>query len=546
MPLALIIIGLVLLVGSIGTSIWRTVIMCNKLLSKKKKKLNKETTTEETETEVNTVSKRNQLKDLLILVGTCAASSIGGVLLVVGSLLSTNLEIQALHFAEAIIGAFLFFPILTWFFYTLTLKHFKTDMEEKVFKIVKFSNVIAVFASIVFGLIMMEGAAYYITYPLPNKIQFGSDGILGYPNATESGGFSIAFYAICILSGAVLVYFICDHKFYKIYGKHGMLESVFLTAFPAGIIGARLWFCYVLEWDKYSTWTGEWNAPNNPFAIWDGGLAIMGGALLGIIVGVLWVIFVKKEIRIREAVDIIVPTILIAQAVGRWGNFFNLEVYGAAMITMQEGFWIPSFVKFEMVSVTSPGFIPINDLKDITQFYVPLFYVEFITNLAGYYFIRYLFGERKLFIGIAKLVNKAKHNDLSEKAYNTISTAFPKGGCAGLYLMWYGFTRLFLEPLRYSDYEYQASSDSAIMLIFLGLGVIAIFAIYQYVIEPRYPFYKSRRKKYEALEMAEANEIAVETTVDTEEKEAEVIKNVAKPKDSSKKHKDTGSLNDDF
>ena len=192
MPLALIIIGLVLLVGSIGTSIWRTVIMCNKLLSKKKKKLNKETTTEETETEVNTVSKRNQLKDLLILVGTCAASSIGGVLLVVGSLLSTNLEIQALHFAEAIIGAFLFFPILTWFFYTLTLKHFKTDMEEKVFKIVKFSNVIAVFASIVFGLIMMEGAAYYITYPLPNKIQFGSDGILGYPNATESGGFSIA------------------------------------------------------------------------------------------------------------------------------------------------------------------------------------------------------------------------------------------------------------------------------------------------------------------------------------------------------------------
>ena len=136
MPLALIIIGLVLLIGSIGTSIWRTVIMCNKLLSKKKKKLNKETTTEETETK--TVSKRNQLKDLLILVGTCAASSIGGVLLVVGSLLSTNLEIQALHFAEAIIGAFLFFPILTWFFYTLTLKHFKTDMEEKVLKLLNF------------------------------------------------------------------------------------------------------------------------------------------------------------------------------------------------------------------------------------------------------------------------------------------------------------------------------------------------------------------------------------------------------------------------
>jgi phosphatidylglycerol:prolipoprotein diacylglycerol transferase len=487
---------------------------------------------------------QNQRKDLLMTAISTIASGIAGISLLLGILYFKERPVEPGHIVEIVFGSLLFFPSFFWFIYTLVFKHFKLDMEDKVKRIVKLTNVITVFSSIVFFILMMEGFAPYITYPLYNRIEF-SESVFGKPGTTSSG-FSIAFYAICILSGAVFVYILCDHRFYKIYGKHGMLESVFLTAFPAGIIGARLWFCFVLEWDKYSKWTGDWNASNNPFAIWDGGLAIMGGALLGIIVGVLWVIFVKKEIRIREAVDIIVPTILVAQAVGRWGNFFNLEVYGAAMITMQEGFWIPSFVKFEMASISSPGFLPINDLKDITTFYVPLFYVEFITNLAGYYFIRYLFGERKLFIGIAKLVNKSKHNNLSEKAYNTISTAFPKGGCAGLYLMWYGFTRLFLEPLRYSDYEYQASSDSAVMLIFLGLGVIAIFAIYQYVIEPRYPFYKSRRKKYEALEMAAADETAIDTTVETELSDAEDVKNVAEPKDSSKKHKDTGSLNDDF
>ena len=61
----------------------------------------------------------------------------------------------------------------------------------------------------------------------------------------------------------------------------------------------------------------------------------MGGALLGIIVGVLYVKFKRKEINIIWAVDVIIPTILLAQAVGRWGNFFNQEVYGVALSDMK-------------------------------------------------------------------------------------------------------------------------------------------------------------------------------------------------------------------
>lgn len=534
MELFAIIFGAVLLAASVGFSLFKLIPMC---LTVKKG-----------------ITEQNQKKDIISLAIGTICSGIAGISLFLG-LLYNNKDIaehgiEAVHLVLIIFGALIFFPSFLWFVWTLTLKHFKTDMEDPIKKWVRHTNVITVFSSIVFFLIMMEGLGFYLTYPLPNSITFGGEnGILGYPDEGKSG-FSIAFYAICILSGAILVYFICDHRFYKIYGKHGMLESLFLVAFPSGLIGARLWYCYVLEFDKYSKWTGEWNAPNNPFAVWDGGLAIMGGALLGIIVGVAWVVFVKKQIKIRQAVDIIVPTILIAQAVGRWGNFFNIEVYGSAMMTMSEGFWIPSFVKYNMVAIVDSGFTPYKDLTHSTVYNLPLFWVEFITNLAGYYFIRYLF-EAKLFLkGIAKLSNKiavkTKHGALSEKTMHTIENAFPIGGCAGLYLIWYGFTRLFLEPLRSGQFEYQASSDSSVLLICLGAGLIALFAIYQYLIEPKHPLYPSRRKKYEALEAAAANGESVE--VDT--KDEETSKNAAepeqKPKVEKKKEKKVSSLNDDL
>ena len=519
MPLFLIIFGAILLVASLGVSIFKVTTMVRAYKKHKEE--------------------QNQSKDLLFTGISTIVSGIGGTLLIFGLFLNKEIPLEAGSIALIVFGGLIFFPSITWFVYSFTLKHLKLDMNDKIKGIVKLTNVISVFSSIIFFLLMMEGVAPYLTYPLPNDVQFGSEnGILGKPG-DNSGAFSIAFYAICILSGAVLVYAICDHRMYKIYGKHGMLESVFLTAFPAGIIGARLWYCFVLEFDKYSKWDGTWEAANNPFAIWDGGLAIMGGALLGMIVGILWVIFVKKQIKIREAIDIIVPTILIAQAVGRWGNFFNLEVFGAAYISIGEGFWIPSFVKYNMVAIDVPGFTPYLDGTANTLYHVPLFYVEFITNLAGYYFIRYLFEAQLLFKGISKLTYKASKGKYSEKTYNTIATAFPKGGCAGMYLIWYGFTRLFLEPLRSSQYEYQASSDSAVLLICLGVGVIALLAVYQYAIEPKYPFYKSRRKKYEALEAAAAKgeTVAKEEAAEKEEKPAKVAKT---------NKKDTGSLNDDL
>ena len=181
---------------------------------------------------------------------------------------------------------------------------------------------------------LTDGFANYVSYPLVNGISFSK----GFVTPASPTGPNIAFYAICILSGAIYVYFLCDHKFYLQYGKHGILESTFLVAFPAGIIGARI-FYVIGNWGK--EFAGEpWY---KCFMIWEGGLTILGGALMGIVVGVAWFLWRNKGYNIWLAVDIIVPTILIAQAVGRWGNFFNIEVYGQ-LSPVSNWWWLPRFI----------------------------------------------------------------------------------------------------------------------------------------------------------------------------------------------------------
>ena len=70
-----------------------------------------------------------------------------------------------------------------------------------------------------FGIfVYTNGLAPYLTYPLVNGISF-TEGFV----TPKTGSPNIAFYALCIISGAVLVYFLCDHIFYKEYGKHGLL-----------------------------------------------------------------------------------------------------------------------------------------------------------------------------------------------------------------------------------------------------------------------------------------------------------------------------------
>lgn len=139
------------------------------------------------------------------------------------------------------------------------------------------------------------------------------------PVAFTLFGMDIMWYGILIGTGFVLAIILC----YKRAPKHGIQSdhildfAIFLI--PASIIGARAYYV-IFSWENY---VGDfWKILN----IRSGGLAIHGGIIAGLIVGLL--VCKYHKINFLEMADLVLPTVALAQAIGRWGNFFNSEAHG--------------------------------------------------------------------------------------------------------------------------------------------------------------------------------------------------------------------------
>ena len=376
------------------------------------------------------------------------------------------------NYLQAIFGGLLFSASIGVGTISFIVHYYKKNLPSKLDKYLFYSLMIAIPVA-VFSFFLATDAFADMKgerFLLPNGISFSK----GFTYPTEYGKPNIAFYAICILSGAVFVYFLCDHKLYLEYGKHGIVDTTFLVAFPAGILGARI--AYVIgNWTREGfgdrVKAGEWWSI---FAIWEGGLTILGGAIAGIVVGVLIYMKTNKDKSIWRAVDIIVPTILLAQAIGRWGNFFNCEVHGG-LVPEAYWNWVPRIV-FNNAHFSSSGYrwAPEGYL------FAPLFFIEFLVNLFGYFVLAHLFG-----IKLKKIL--------------------APGDLAFGYVIWYGFTRVFMEPLR--DAAYNMGEDGYWSwfwsLIFVGVGALLIAAnhIVRYVI--------NEKNKKEASFSIRSNNIAI-------------------------------------
>ena len=320
---------------------------------------------------------------------------------------------DALHVVQLVFGALLFVGLLLVGINSFIVHYYGRNIPEKLDKWLFRVMLVSFSLSLVFLFVYTNGLAPYLKYPLVNGISF-TKGLV-----TPDSGFSpnIAFYALCILSGAILVYFLCDHYMYKEYGEHGTLESTFFVAFPAGIVGGRLWYV-IGNWEKDFAHGPFWKV----FAVWEGGLTILGGAIMGIVVGAAWYMWRNKGKSIWVAADIIVPTILIAQAVGRWGNFFNCEVHGLA-VSADNWKWLPEVIwRNAQFSSTNASLIGTD------QLYVPLFFIEAVANMLGYFVLAHVFGKAL-----------RKHTELGDLLFG--------------YVIWYGLTRVFMEPLRIGDYQ---------------------------------------------------------------------------------------------
>ncbi|MGO1539027.1 MAG: prolipoprotein diacylglyceryl transferase [Leucobacter sp.] len=241
----------------------------------------------------------------------------------------------------------------------------------------------------------------------------------------EVGPFRLYFYAFCLIAGMIAAGIWSGIRLRRRGGEAGAAIDFGVWAVVFGIIGARLYHV-VTHWGDYF---GEGKNPLDIFAFWQGGIAIFG-ALLGGAVGVFLASRISTHVRFWSFADALVPGLMLGQIFGRLGNWFNNELFGGPT-TLPWGLEIAS---------SNPAF-PVG-LPDGTLFH-PTFLYEILWNI----------------LGIVVLL-------AIERRWR------PRWGqFFGLYLIWYGIGRVWVESLRVDP-----------SLLFLGLRTNVLAAILAIVV----------------------------------------------------------------
>ena len=251
-----------------------------------------------------------------------------------------------------------------------------------------------------------------------------------------------------IFAAVVLILVLCDLLLFRVSWYGFLMGTAFLIAvvvsaelmplrglkkdlpydliwwiFPLSIIGAR--FAYVVNFPE------QFSNFYEMIAVWNGGLSIYGGVIGGTI-GLVICCLIKKVNPI-SAMDCVAPVLILGQAIGRWGNFFNVEVYGHE-ITNSAMKWFPMGVRVNGV------------------WHLATFFYESVLDLAGFFIL-------------LLLVRKTKQ----------------KGIVASSYLTYYGFIRFFLEDLREDQFKMfipgtTIAWSKLMSIIVFAIGVIGLIA----------------------------------------------------------------------
>jgi prolipoprotein diacylglyceryl transferase len=161
--------------------------------------------------------------------------------------------------------------------------------------------------------------------------------LVGFPTPTQSaleiGPLTIHFYALCIISGIAVAIWLGDKRFRaQTANGQSVVSEVAITAVPVGIIGGRIY--HVIS--SPSAYFGANGNPVDALKIWQGGLGIWGAISLGLLGAYLRYRTLRKRLDLPSFavfVDALAPGILFAQAIGRFGNWFNGELFGRPLDT---------------------------------------------------------------------------------------------------------------------------------------------------------------------------------------------------------------------
>ncbi|MBN9632913.1 prolipoprotein diacylglyceryl transferase [Leifsonia sp. TF02-11] len=225
--------------------------------------------------------------------------------------------------------------------------------------------------------------------------------------------YRIQVYALVILVGIIIAAAWTSRRLTKRGAEPGVILDILLWAVVLGIVGARIYHVLTHPSDYFAAGHNTWNPfqPGSVWAIWEGGNAIFG-SLIGGAVGV-WIACRISGLRFWSVADALAPALLLAQAIGRIGNYFNQELFG-----------LPTNLPWGLQIDAGNKAIPVG-LPDGTLFQ-PLFLYEIIWNVIGVFVIVYL--ERKFRLQWGKTL--------------------------AVYLIWYGLGRSYLESIRIDPSEF--------------------------------------------------------------------------------------------
>lgn len=231
-------------------------------------------------------------------------------------------------------------------------------------------------------------------------------------------------YSLLIVLAIVIALLLCTREEKRLGLPADFSIEMLLCLLPAAIIGARLYYV-AFQWDQYR---GDLLSI---LKLWNGGLAIYGGVIGGAIAAFFFAR--RKKVPFGVVTDLAAPALILGQAIGRWGNFFNGEAYGAR--------------------IESPAwqFFPAAVFVD-NHWYMATFFYESIWDFSGFLLLWY---HRK----------KVKHT----------------GNLFLLYLVWYGAGRALIEGLRTDSLYLGALRISQVLSIVLCLGALLALCLRSYL-----------------------------------------------------------------
>lgn len=276
-------------------------------------------------------------------------------------------------------------------------------------------------------------------------------------------GFRITTYALFILIGIVLSTIWVNRRLKARGVESGVVLDVIVWAIPLGLIGARAWHVATHLGDYFYEGNQPWSLfvdgalnPTSVYAIWEGGNAIFG-SLLGGAIGA-YIGCRLAGLRFWTFADALAPAMLLAQTVGRLGNYFNQELFGRPTD-------LPWGLEIDRPNPAIPVGLPADTL------FHPTFLYEMIWMVIGIVFL--LTMERQF-----RFVKKTVAGITLPLPVGDAEPRLQWGKVWALYMIWYGFGRFFFEALRIDPSEVILGLESnqwgAVLTVALGIGLFLV------------------------------------------------------------------------